>query len=256
MNLNGLTCLVTGSSGSLGSAITLAMADAGCHCICHYHTNKQKAESLVRQIKAMGLKAIALQADLRDTGQIDLLFEQCCTFGDIRVLINSAAIFIRRPLAEITGDTIREMLAVNLTAPLIACRNLAAHLHLKNSCKPDQAPYAKIINLVDIGGIRPWADYAEYCASKAALIAATKSLAKELAPLATVNAVAPGIILPDAAAATQADFIHVPDTQKRLDAIPLGRFGVAAEIVHAVLFLLSNDYITGQVIQVDGGRVI
>ncbi|MGH2272052.1 SDR family NAD(P)-dependent oxidoreductase [Anaerohalosphaeraceae bacterium U12dextr] len=256
MNLNGLTCLVTGSTGNLGSAIALAMADAGCHCICHYHTNKQKAESLVSQIKAMGLKAIALQADLRDTGQIDLLFEQCCTFGDIRVLINSAAIFIRRPLAEITGDTIQEMVAVNLTAPLIACRNLATRLHLKNGCKPDQAPYAKIINLVDIGGIRPWANYVEYCASKAALIAATKALARELAPAATVNAVAPGIILPHAAAQTQADVFHRPDNQKRLDAIPLGRFGDAAEIVHAVLFLLSNDYITGQVIQVDGGRVI
>jgi len=256
MNLNGLTCLITGSTGNLGSAIALALADAGCHCICHYHANKQKAKSLVSRITAHGLRAVALQADLRNADQIDALFEHSRTFGDVLVLINSAAMFIRRPLSEITGDTLRDMLAVNLTAPLIACRNFAAHLDLKNCCKSAQMPCAKIINLVDIGGIRPWADYAEYCASKAALISATKSLAKELAPAATVNAVAPGIILPDAAVETQADFIRMPDNQKRLAAIPLGRFGFAAEIVHAVLFLLSNDYITGQVIQVDGGRVI
>jgi 3-oxoacyl-[acyl-carrier protein] reductase len=148
MNLNGLTCLNTGSTASLGSAIVLALADAGCHCICHYHTNKQKAESLVGRITALGLKAAAVQADLRDTGQIDAMFEQCRTFGDVRVLINSAAMFIRRPLSEITGETLRDMLAVNLTAPLIACRNFAARLDLTNCCQSAQTPCAKIINTV------------------------------------------------------------------------------------------------------------
>ncbi|MBN2513545.1 MAG: SDR family oxidoreductase [Sedimentisphaerales bacterium] len=256
MNLSGLTCLITGSTGSLGAAIALALAQAGCHCICHYHTNQDKAEALENQITALGQRAAVFQADLRDPDQIDSLFEHSHMFGGIRVLINSAAMFVRRPLSEITSESIREMLAVNLTAPLIACRNFATYLDLNQVDKLIQMPCAKIINLVDVGGIRPWADYAEYCSSKAALIAVTKSLAKELAPAVTVNAVAPGIILPDASVDAQADFGNMPDNQKRLAAIPIGRFGFAAEIVHAVLFLLSNDYITGQVLQVDGGRVI
>ncbi|MEN6308496.1 MAG: SDR family NAD(P)-dependent oxidoreductase [Anaerohalosphaeraceae bacterium] len=256
MNLNGLTCLITGSTGSLGGAIALALAHAGCRCICHYHTREDKAAALVKKITEMGHKAIALQADLRHAEQIESLFEKSRAFGEIRILINSAAIFIRRPLSEITAQSIRDVMDVNLTAPLIACRNFVEYLDFKNRSTPTETPYAKIITLVDIGGIRPWADYVEYCSSKAALIAATKSLAKELAPVMTVNAVAPGIILPDTSVQEQTDFIRTPENQKRLAAIPLGRFGASAEIVNAVLFLLSNDYITGQVIQVDGGRVI
>lgn len=256
MNLNGITCLVTGSTGSLGRAIALALARSGCHCICHYHASEEKASALVKEIAEMGRKAVALPADLRSSEQIELLFEKGRSFGDIRILINSAAIFIRRPLSEITAESIRDMLEVNLVAPLIACRNFVKQLDVKNRCESNKNPCARIVNLVDIGGIRPWANYVEYCSSKAALVAATKSLAKELAPAITVNAVAPGIILPDTTVQAQADFIRTPDNQKRLAAIPLGRFGTSAEIVNAVLFLLSNDYITGQVIQVDGGRVI
>ena len=110
-------------------------------------------------------------------------------------------------------------------------------------------PFAKIINLVDIGGIRPWAKYSVYCASKAGLIAVTKSLAKELAPNVTVNAVAPGII-------SRPGEFDEGDKKRRLSHIPAKRIGLAKEVTSAIIFLLENDYITGEVLNVDGGQCI
>jgi pteridine reductase len=216
--------------------------------VCHYHSRADLAGQLAGEVVRLGRKAMLLQADLRQPQEIEALFEKVCTFGTLRVLVNSAAMFGRRNLAEITPQTVRDILDTNLIAPLLLSQGLVKLLRAENNSNNNKNGNgcAKIINIADVGGLRPWAGYAEYCASKAGLIGMTKCLAKELAPKITVNAIAPGIV-------TWPQPPDNPSTQKQLARIPLGRFAMPEEIAETVLYLLKNDYVTGQVIQVDGG---
>ncbi len=248
MELTNKCCLVTGSTGTLGKAITLALARAGADCICHYHSRAELAGQLAGEVVRLGRRAMLLQADLRQPQEIEALFEKARMFGSLRVLVNSAAMFGRRNLADITAQTVRDILDTNLIAPLLLSQGFVKLLKAENNNKNGNG-CAKIINIADVGGLRPWAGYAEYCASKAGLIGMTKSLAKELAPKITVNAIAPGIV-------TWPEPPDHPGTQKQLARIPVGRFGKSEEIADTVLYLLQNDYVTGQVIQVDGGAAI
>jgi NAD(P)-dependent dehydrogenase (short-subunit alcohol dehydrogenase family) len=241
MELANISCLITGSTGTLGTAIALALARGGADCVCHYHTRSDLAGQLAGQIVRMGRKALILQADLRNPEQINELMEKATGFGSLRVIVNSAAMFGRRKLSEITPQSFHDILDTNLAAPLLIARAFVKKL-------PANTP-ARIINMADIGALHPWAGYTEYCASKAGLVAITKSLAKELAPAVTVNAVAPGIV-------TWPESMDQEHMQKAIAAIPLKRFAEPEEIANTVLFFVANDYVTGQVIQIDGGRGI
>ncbi len=247
MELTGTTAIVTGSTGRLGSAITFALADAGCHCLCHYHSNQARAEQIVEQIHQKGPNATAVQADLTRTDDIERLFTHAESLGSVRILINSAAVFTRQQLEEITTDKAREIFNMNLIAPILTSRQFARIV--KDQVRQTDVPVAKIINIADVGGIRPWAKYTLYCASKAGLISVTKSLAKELAPAICVNAIAPGLV------AWPESFTEKAK-QRQLDRIPMARLAKPRDITAAVIFLLKNDYITGQVLNVDGGRCI
>ncbi|MCK4914054.1 MAG: SDR family oxidoreductase, partial [Planctomycetes bacterium] len=164
-----------------------------------------------------------------------------------QILINSAAVFSKEPLAEITFQKAQQVLNLNLTAAILTSKYFAEIVNEKFVDEDFAA--AKIINIADVGGIRPWANYTLYCSSKAGLIGATKALAKELAPKICVNAVAPGIVnWPD-------DFSET-EKKRQLSFIPVGRIAATEEIAAAIIFLLENDYITGQVLNVDGGRCI
>ena len=248
MELEGVTAVITGSTGNLGTPIALALAEAGCNCICHYHKNQHRAEELAGQIAELGQKAVAVGADLTKPDQIQRLFAESSAIGPARILVNSASVFVRGPLADITFEEARKVLDINLIAPVLTCREFAQSV-LSQPNSGSANPVAKIINLVDIGGIRPWANYAVYCGSKAGLIAATKSLAKELAPAICVNAVAPGVI-------TWPEGFGKKDKERQLAHIPAGRTGYTSEITSAIIFLLENDYITGQILNIDGGRCI
>ena len=110
MELKGTTAIITGSSGRLGGAIALALAQAGCNCICHYNQHEQKAEKLVKQIQSLGVKALAIEADLTKPEEIEGLFEKASEFGTPQILINSAAVFSRQPLAEVVFDESQRVL--------------------------------------------------------------------------------------------------------------------------------------------------
>ena len=226
----------------------MALGQAGCNCVCHYHKNQQRADKLVEQIIGLGQKAVAVGADLTKPDQIQRLFAEAAATGPARILINSASVFLRQPLADVTLADAQKILDVNLVAPILTCREFAQSVLSQPNSGPAN-PVAKIINLVDVGGIRPWANYSVYCASKAGLIAATKSLAKELAPAICVNAVAPGVI-------TWPEGFGKEDKERQLAHIPAGRTGYTSEITSAIIFLLENDYITGQILNIDGGRCI
>jgi NAD(P)-dependent dehydrogenase (short-subunit alcohol dehydrogenase family) len=252
MELRGKSAIITGSSGRLGSAIATSLATAGCNCICHYNHNRQKAETLAERLQSFGVKAMAIEADLTKPERIDLLFERAAELGTPQILINSAAVFSRGALNDVTFEEARRVLDINLTAAILTSRAFAKTISAEfpnTKLAPAQAGVGKIINISGIAGIRPWAKYILYCSSKAGLIGATKALAKELAPAICVNSIAPGMV-------TWPDNFSEKQKQRQIKLIPVGRIAETKDVTDAIIFLLKNDYITGQVLGVDGGRCI
>jgi len=247
MELKGTTAVITGSTGRLGWAIVEALALAGCNCVCHYNRNRRGAEAIVEGVVKVGGEAVAVGADLGEPDGAEALFESITEFDTPRVLINSAAVFSAGALSEVTFAAAQRVFGINLTASILTSREFAKILGARYPAA--DAPVGKIINLTDIGGIRPWAGYVVYCASKAGLIGATKALAKDLAPAVCVNAIAPGII-------TWAGDVDESEKNRQLCLIPMRRTGQRGELTEAIMFLLGSDYITGQVLNVDGGRCI
>lgn len=247
MELKSATAIITGSSGKLGPVIAENLAMAGCNCICHYYRNRQNAEELVSLLKDIGVKAAAIPADLTNPDDLEKMLDKASAFGTPSILINAAALFSKQPIEKVSFEDAAKITALNQLAPIMASKYFAAQIRAASKSK--KGVVGKIINIADIGGIRPWADYSVYCASKAGLIGATKALAKELAPRICVNAVAPGIITRDEISGDR-------DVNRQLSFIPLDRFGSPKEVAETVIFLITNDYITGQVLNVDGGRCI
>lgn len=247
MEIKGKTAIITGASGKLGSAIVSDLADKGCNCICQFYKNDKAGEDIARKARQKGVKAKSVQADLTNPDDLKNLVESGQGFGNTRILINSAAVFERSELKQASFQQGGRIMNLNFTAAVILSKFFAESLAGKSEDKSGQP--GKIINITDVGGIRPWAGYVFYCASKAALISATKSLAKELAADICVNSIAPG-------------FIDIPEEydqaeiERQLGFIPMNRKGDRSEITSTVRFLIENDYVTGEVIRVDGGRSI
>lgn len=250
MELADKTAIITGASGQLGQAIALALAERGADCVCHYHTNEDAVRQAVDAIQRAGRRAVAVRADLASADATEIIFEKATELGPVRVLVNSASIFARQRLGTFSQSDAAQIMAVNLTAPLLLCNAFAMYLKSQGlDCETADETFAAIINMVDVAGVKPWGQYAPYCASRGGLIAATKSLAKELAPGVTVNAIAPGIV-------TWPGKMDPSEETKQLKMIPAGRFGEPKDVTRTINFLLDNPYITGQTICVDGGRSI
>jgi len=247
MQINGKTAIITGASGKLGSAIVSELAGNGCNCICQYHTNVKAEEEIVRKAQDSGIKAEAVKADLTEPNDLKRLIESSRKWGGAQILINNAAVFERSELKSATFQQAERIMKLNFTAPVMLSKLFAEQLTDKSANENGVA--GKIINIADVGGIRPWAGYVFYCASKAALISATETLAKELAGNITVNTVAPGLInIPEE--------YDKQETERQLKFIPARRKGKRSDVTSAVRFLIENDYITGEVIRIDGGRGI
>ena len=247
---NDHVAIVTGATGRLGREIAVWLGRAGYRCVVHYHSNQTTALEVVAAIEQAGSKAIAVGADFCRPGNIESLIEQAASFGTLKVLVNSASVFERTPLSNLNPQSIQATLTANLTGPLLLSKHFVEQVKKQNAdYSTISKPIASIINITDIAAARPWAEYSAYCASKAWLVSVTQSLAKELAPQVTVNAISPGIVIwPGGMDASQ--------EQKQLEMIPQKRFGCPADICKTVDFLLNSDYITGQVINIDGGRSV
>ncbi len=241
MEIQTKTAIITGASGELGSHFATALAKNGSKCICHYHLNAKRALSLVEKIIKEGGEAVAIQADLSIPEQVDRLFEDVDGFARASILINSASIFQRKQLLDIRPEEIEKTLSLNVSASFLTTQRFVASLDSSNIA------IGKVVNIADIGAELNWANYSLYCASKAAVVSMTKTLAKELAPKVLVNAISPGIV------SWPKDFDD-NSKQFQIDKIPLARKAQTSEIVDALLFLLKNDYVTGQVLNIDGGR--
>jgi NAD(P)-dependent dehydrogenase (short-subunit alcohol dehydrogenase family) len=243
MDLSGKVALITGGAVRVGRALTLALAGAGCDVFVHYGRSQSEARATQVEVEALGVKAAIYPADLADTAAVQAIVPATVSrFGRLDILVNNAAIFLDGDLAATTPAMWESQFAVNLRAPFLLSQAFAAQLPADGR--------GKIINITDARIFRPAADHFAYRLTKAALLAMTETLAHDLAPRITVNAVALGAILPppakDNSYLAQLAEAHVPLRH------PGDPEAVAANVLH----LLRQDFLTGVTIRVDGGQFL
>lgn len=242
MDLTDKVALVTGAARRVGRAIALGLAGRGASIIVHYRSSEADARHTVADLRALGVRAEAFRADLGRPVEIGALFEAAARdFGRVDVLVNSASTFRPGNVLEVTAEDWDAVMNVNLRAPFL-CSQHAARLMLERGG-------GVIVNIADIAGQVPWVRFPHHSVSKAGVVMLTKVLAKSLGPDVRVNAVVPGPILkPD----------DMPDTRwERLGVVlPLRRTGDPGNVVQAVLALVENDFVTGAVLNVDGGDAL
>jgi pteridine reductase len=241
MELRGRVALVTGGARRVGAAIVRVLAAKGMVVAVHYGSSAGEAEQVVTEVRKGGGKAEAFGADLRQVDAAKGLADRvAATFGGLDVVVNSAANMLEGAVESVTPEQWEETFSLNLRAPFFVTQGALPHLRKGKG---------KVVNIADLAGLEPWPKYVAHCTSKAGVVMLTRSLARALAPDITVNAVAPGaVLLPDDW--DEAARRHFAETT------PLKRLGSADDVAGAVVYLLEADYVTGEVLVVDGGRLL
>lgn len=231
---------MTGGAKRVGKEISLALARKGVHLLLHYHTSESEASKTAEEIKSLGVPCRLFQADLAKTEELLKMAQGAYRHEkSVDVLINSASLFYKTPFKTVQESDWDKLIDTNLKGPFILSKEIGN--------KMVGGSGGKIINIADWSGIRPYKDYAAYCASKGGLITLTKSLARDLAPKVQANAIAPGpVLLPPG--------FTEEEKQAVIRQTVLGRIGDPSDIANAVIFLLENDFINGTTLVVDGGR--
>lgn len=242
MNIHGKVALITGSSKRIGREVAIELARRGALIGIHYRSNENEAREALKAVRDAGSDGAVFRADLTDDDAVKEVFRDVeASFGGLDILVNSASVFSPSTAGQTTPDQWDEQMDTNAKAPLFAAQHAARMMLLRG--------HGKIINIVDVAGEVIWPGYLAYSISKAALIAVNRGLAKAYAPHVQVNAIAPGpVLFPE----------YYTEEQKKaaVERTLLKRAGSPRDIVHAAIFLIENDYITGDVIHVDGGRHI
>jgi len=235
---NSPLALITGAAHRLGKAIALEIAGHGYAIGLHYNRSEREAQRTAAEIRAKGVAVYPLQADLTDPEQVAALFESVAGLSHpLHVLVNSAAVMPHTRIGEITPGEWDAALALNLRAPLLCAQHAALQMGERGGV---------IINVTDSGSRKTWTRFPAYVVSKSGLDSLTRLLARSLAPRVRVNAVAPGLIIPEAS-------MDPREWQRLIDRLPLKRSGTPEEIARAVVFLIQNEYITGHTLVIDGG---
>jgi len=237
--LIGKAVLITGGARRIGRAIALELASAGADVTVTYRTSKTEAEETLGLINQLNRQAIALECDVRSEQSVRSAVAASINFhGHLDVLVNNAAIFESTPLDQLSLEQWDAVFETNARGPFLVAREVLPHL---------RASHGRIVNIGSLGGLRAWAGHAHYCASKAALHMLTQAMAKAFAPEVAVNCVAPGWIdLGEDEAQAAAERFAAKT--------PMKRNGTAKDVAQAVAFFASTgDFITGQVLAVDGG---
>lgn len=237
------TAVVTGAAKGIGRAIAIALAKKGCNIVLNYRSSV--SEELVKEIEDYGVKCLAVKADVSNFAEAETLIKTAkAEMGSVDVLVNNAGITRDGLLMRMSEKDFDDVINTNLKGAFNTIRHVSGVM-LKQRA-------GAIINISSVVGLMGNVGQANYAASKAGVIGLTKSAARELAARGiTVNAVAPGFIATDMTEVLKEDI-----QQKMIDTIPLKKAGTPEEVAAAVVFLAENRYITGQVLNVDGGMVM
>lgn len=230
---------MTGGARRIGREIALTLARSGADVAFTYLNSEKEARNTAAEIAALGVRALHVQCDLRNVDAIrSVLQRTVATLGRIDLLVNNAGLYLTKEFEQISSDEWDSIFAVNVRGAFL----------MTQACAPElRRSHGRVINLGSLGGMHPWPTHVHYCASKAALHMLTQASAKALAPDVTVNCVAPGMI--DQCEADRGELLE-RFTQKT----PMQRNGTAADVAQAVLFFATcPDFITGQILSVDGG---
>jgi pteridine reductase len=245
IELAGQVAIVTGAAHRVGRAIALELAREGVHVVMHYfHAPPDIVQSAVDALRAHNVEVLPVQADLSAANGVDALFAAARErFGRLDILVNSASNFQRRKLHEVTLDDWNETLSTNLTAPFLCTQHAIALMR-------EQAPSGGVIvNIGDRGALDAWVDFAHHGISKAGLLALTRVTAAGYGPDIRANMIIPGYVL-------KPDAMDDARWQALADDLPLARPGSAEDVGRAVVYLASEDYLTGVVLHVDGGMSV
>jgi NAD(P)-dependent dehydrogenase (short-subunit alcohol dehydrogenase family) len=229
--------VVTGGAHRLGKVFTETLAKHGFAVAVHYWSSSEAAEGIVRQLRSGGSTAYALQADLRESASVSALFSRIDSLGHrLQVLVNSAALLRPADVRRLEASDWDETLNLNLRAPFLCAREAAARMW----------DGGLIVNVSDVGARKHWVRFPAYTVSKAGLESLTGVLARTFAPDIRVNAIAPGLFLPSAD-------MQAPEWTRLVERLPMRRAGTADELAAAFEFLLTNEYVTGHTLVLDGG---
>jgi NAD(P)-dependent dehydrogenase (short-subunit alcohol dehydrogenase family) len=238
MEIAGRVALVTGGARRLGAAFSVALARAGADVLINYHASAEAAAATAAEIQALGRRAVAVQADVARAADVRRLVQTAeREFGRLDILVNSASLFERAPFLEIDEAAWDRVLAVNLKGPFLLSQAAAPLLKQHGGV---------IVNILDLSALQPWPSFAHHAVSKAGLLHLTRILARALAPEIRVNAIAPGTVLPPESLEGE------EGSERRV----LRGAGRPDDVVMALLYLIRSDFVTGENIVVDGGRML
>jgi pteridine reductase len=237
--LAGRVALVTGAGKRVGRAIAVALGAQGMRVVVHHNESAQGARDTAKLVEDAGGSAVLMRADLTDVTACEqlvdaLVLEQ----GELHTLVNSAAMMLRTPLGSVKADEWDAMYALNVRAPFFLAQRAASAIG---------SARGSVVNIADMAAFEAWTGYVPHGMTKAAVVQMTRALAHALAPDVRVNAVAPGVVLlPDGFDETAAEHLRCTT--------PLLRIGTPGDVADAVVYLLKAEFVTGEVIRVDGGR--
>jgi NAD(P)-dependent dehydrogenase (short-subunit alcohol dehydrogenase family) len=239
MKIKDSVVLITGAAVRVGRTAALTLARKGANIAFSYYLDDEPWRETLQEIEALGVQALAVQTEIRSAESVQNLVDAAIEkFGRIDILINNASIWLKAPFLDITEEEWDLALDVNLKGPFLTSQKAAPHMMEHGGV---------IINISDLSAFQVWPEYAHHAASKAGLVSLTKTLAYELAPQIRVNAIAPGtVLLPEN---------HSPEKRKWAEEKSvLKRVGSPEDVARLMVFLIENDFTTGGVYFVDGGR--
>jgi 3-oxoacyl-[acyl-carrier protein] reductase len=246
MRLSGKVALITGSSRGIGREIAMAMAQEGADIVINYSRSQSDANAAAQEINQLGRRTLVIQASVTERSQVEYLIKSTMEkFGQLDVLVNNAGGFPIKPFSAVTDEDWDKIMNLDLKSVFLCSQNALVPMREKRS--------GTIINIASVSGLVGAVGMVPYAAAKGGVIAFTKALAREIAPMGiTANAIAPGII------ETETALNVFPETALKVYTtyqVPLGRLGRPADVIGLTVFLASDEasYITGQVYAIDGG---
>lgn len=253
MDITGKNALVTGGAHRVGKGIAMMLARAGANVVVHYHSSADAADETVREIERLGVRALAVQADVGDWRAVQSMAARVAAeMGAIDILVNSADRFDKTPFPDDSDETMaawRATIDTTIHGPYYLCNAFVPAMQERAKRGDGAQTSGVIVNIVDLAAWRPYRNFAAHSVAKAGLCALTRQLALELAPAIRVNAVAPGNVLPPP---------HF--TQEQIERFAqnslLQRWGTPDDVASAVRYLVEAEFVTGEILTVDGGEMI